>query len=412
MSASLRSLLPILGLLAACHFDASTSGGSAAVDPFAPDADPNAPDADPSAPDGAIVPLQCDDWMLAPNILNTCTDISIELETTSLTTSGTYRYNTDSGRLTDNLGVNVPHKSVVLEGDETAPRALVTGNFFLGMNSSMRVVGLRPLIIVSWGGMVIEGDIDVSSNTSGRGAGSNSSLCVAAGPGLPDSDGSSGGGGGGFGRAGGIGGLGRSPQEDIAGGIGGLQLPLEFHGGCPGADGGDDQDPSLAGLGSPGGGALYLLARNSLRVRGGLNAGGQGGGQATGNRAGGGGGGSGGMLALESNVLTLEAASTLIANGGGGGGGADNGDTALAGFSGSLSADGSRGGEGEKPPAGNGGTGGRLLNNLEDQDGTLSDRGGGGAGGAYGYVLLRSNHLQNDAMIVSPLASGTSISAQ
>lgn len=412
----MRSLLLLAVFLASCNFDASTSAAPANSDPFAPDAmNRNAPDADPNAPDASTV-LLCDDWNLQPSILDPCADIQIEEEDLTLTLDGLYRYNTLDGKLTDRLGVDVAHVSTTLGAGARAPRVVVAANFWLGPQAELRVVGPRPLIIVSWGGMLVEGNIDVSSSSlGGTGAGADSELCVAATPGTDDSDGSGGGGGGGFGEAGGVGGLGRSPNEDIAGGLGGEALELAFHGGCPGAAGGDDDNPSKAGDGAPGGGALYLLARNSLNLRGHLYAGGQGGFPATGSRAGGGGGGSGGMIALESHVLTLQADSIVVANGGGGGGGA-NGDgdttTPTAGAPGGDGVEGGVGGIGENPPEGDGGDGGKLLNNLEDQNGLLSSRGGGGAGGAVGYILLLTNNLTNNSPQVSPLPTTTSISSE
>ncbi len=407
----MRFLLPFTLLLAACNFDSSTA---AAIDPFAPDAmDPNAPDADPSAPDGSTV-LTCSDWDLPPEILDPCANnIPIEQDSLLLTIKGLYRYNTADGKLTNNLGNDIPSVSTTLGTDPLAPRIMVTNNLHLGPESMLRVVGPRPLIILAWGGIVIEGEIDASSGGDGKGAGANPDLCLPAMPGPSANEGSGGGGGGGLGQAGGKGGDGNAdaaePADINVGGLGGATLPvvMAFHGGCAGANGGDgelaNEELPTPGLGGNGGGAVYLLARTMLNFRGSINAGGQGG-EATNSRVGGGdGGGSGGMVVLESNVLTLQIGSVIAANGGGGGGGSDMmPNKAVPGVPGTMTVLGSAGGDGEKNGKGAGGLGGaRDTAVLDGQD---SDSGAGGGGGGFGHIRLRSNNLTNNASVVSPMA--------
>lgn len=404
---SMRSLLPLTLLLAACNFDSSTA---AALDPFAPDAmDPSAPDADPNAPDASTVFL-CSDWNLRPNIVDPC-DVPIEQDNLILTVPGAYRYNTDDGRLTNNLGQDVPSISTTIGQDPSSPRIMVTANLHIGPESSIRVLGSRPLIIFSWGGMVIEGGIDASSGSDGSGGGANSDLCIDAMPGDSAEAGSGGGGGGGLGQAGGKGGTGGPVEEANLGGDGGATLPvatsLAFHGGCAGGNGGDgedEEDPDPA-LGGDGGGAVYLLARTNLNFRGSINAGGQGGESSNSLKAGGGGGGSGGMIVLEAYVLTLQLNSILTANGGGGGGGSDNmPDKADPGEPGSLAIVGSAGGDGEKSDKGAGGLGGAKNTPVLELAGQDSDSGAGGGGGGYGHIRVRSTHLTNNVSVDSPEA--------
>jgi hypothetical protein len=411
-----RNLFVWTLLVAACNFDPSTMAGSGDgavvdADPNAPDADPFAPDADPLAPDATPI-LPCADWARTPSLFDPCVDITMESDSLNLDSFGEYTYDTDNGELRNPFFGSVSHTSIVLGAGDEAPRVIVAGDFSIGQNSSLRAFGDRPILIVSWNDIVIDGDIEVGSidvvssatfaGSSFPGAGTNSSLCDTAADGTSQTDGGGGGGGGGFGTAGGKGGSGRNGNASNAGGDGGTALAQAFHGGCSGGDGGlGDGDAEDIGLGGLGGGAVYLNARNTLSIDGLINAAGQGGLGSISGRSGGGGGGSGGFIGLEAATLDLKSGASIAANGGGGGGGGNQG-VSEPGEEGQPDMTVAVGGSGENAdPLGDGGNGG-FVGLAVGQVGLVGDRGGGGGGGGVGYIVFSANSTTNNASAISP----------
>jgi len=299
-----------------------------------------------------------------------------------LTMPGVYVYDTTTAVLTDPTGApTMPASLVVLSGRVVSVDALT-----VRAGSTLRVVGVRPLIVASWSTIQVDGVIDASSNVVQLGAGANPSACSthAAQKGQDDTSGAPGGGGGGNGGAGGRGGAG-----DFPGGLGGTAIaPPLLAGGCAGAAGG--RGDVAATVGGAGGGAVQLTAHDSISITGTVHAGGAGG-EGGGNDAGGGGGGSGGMIGLEAPMVTTAATAILAANGGSGGGGADGsnpGDNGREATASATAVLGGRGGGGGNGGDGGNGSGGAARNGTVGGDGGV-DAGGGGGGGA-GFVVIAS----------------------
>jgi hypothetical protein len=375
MKGRMRYLLALSLLLGACNriSPVDADGSPGASDALVADAGP------------------CADWARTPSLFDPCQDITQEDGDLVLSLTGTYLYDTDTGTLTDPQGGAVPHVNSIVG----SARAVVAGRFVLGVTSTLRAIGARPLLIVSWSAIQVSGTIDVSSSpVTGRGAGANALECTGAGIGTTNLSGGGGGGGGGFGASGGTGGTGALTES--AGGVGGMQLAQAFHGGCPGGEGGEG-DALGAGVGGNGGGALFLSARTNLIIAGVLQAGGEGGSAAAGGRCGGGGGGSGGFIGLEAEAIELESGSVVAANGGGGGGGV-NLLAGSSGDSGGPSDEAASGGLGEATPDGDGGEGGYLSVDA-GQVGSDSSRGGGGGGGSVGHIFFSTISISNVATV-------------
>jgi hypothetical protein len=268
-------------------------------------------------------------------------------------------------------------------------RVISVSAFAINANSTLRVVGNKPLLILSWSTIQIAGTLDVSSQRgffSFRGPGANASACLAATDGENSPD-SGGGGGGGFGGPGGNGGDGKNGNQNNEGGTGGnsVSAPTVVRGGCPGGDGGSGQD---RGDGGDGGGAVQLTAKDGITITGRLHAGGAagtGGGDDQANTGGGGGGGgSGGYIGLDAPTLELMS-SILAANGGGGGTGCEI-NRGPDGENGQLT-DAAEGGGAARctsPAPGGDGSFGGTMNGSEGQ--SSNDSAGGGGGGA-GFIL-------------------------
>jgi hypothetical protein len=274
-----------------------------------------------------------------------------------------------------------------------------------------------PLIIAAREFIVLEGTLDVSSSRITFGAGANAAEC----PSSPISGGSTtamstggGGGGGGFGRAGARGG--HIEGFDGTAGNGGSAVsasPQSVRGGCPGGDGAQGTDTNIGGAGGgQGGGAVHLVACETIIIDGTVHASGGGGsGGAAGTRAGGGGGGSGGYIGLEASMIEIRPGSILAANGGGGGGGSNN-------TSGTFAYPGQDGNAGDQPagggtsfiPGGSGGAG--NISPDEGGIGTDGESGGGGGGGGQGYILLLGNVMSiAPTAVISPTQATESLSA-
>lgn len=364
---------------------------------FVPGAFP--PD-DGAADDGATIDApECDAWnaqhfepcqLASPSA---CLDLEL---------AGSYVYDSDTRTLTDPSGAVIAHTST----DMTDSVLVSVDCLRVGVSSTLRAIGTRPLIVASWSTIEITGLVDVSSSTSGAGAGANASACALAQVGENDPGGAGGGGGGAFQGAGGKGGDGDSNQNAGNDGIalGGLgasaaSLPVSVRGGCPGANGGEGT-PGVHGDGGAGGGAIQLTARIGIRVDGTIHAGGQGGiGKVT--DAGGGGGGSGGYIGLDAPTIDLRDG-VLAANGGAGSGGGDDSNLGVAGEDGRVVAIAALGGIGGLPggtDGGDGGYGGTLDGELVTAFNTGA---GGGGGGGAGYILLWGSELDTTGAVVTP----------
>jgi hypothetical protein len=182
-------------------------------------------------------------------------------------------------------------------------------------------IGSRPLILVAVSTITVAATLDVASHrVSGQhGAGSPSPECTFGT--LPPGGNGGGGAGGSFGGRGGDGG------GATARGIAGTPtVPTEIRGGCPGQRGASLGGVSVSQFGA-GGGAIYLIANESITITGTINASGAGasatGFSGGGTGLGGGGGGSGGMIGLDAAILDISG--RVFANGGGGAGGTGGG---------------------------------------------------------------------------------------
>jgi hypothetical protein len=283
--------------------------------------------------------------------------------------------------------------------DIAGVRVVSVSAFEIEGNAALRVMGSRPLVILSWTTIEINGTLNASSERNGNfvvlGAGANpgSAACVTAGNGENSSD-SGGGGGGAFGADGGEGGDGKGGDTDNEGGAGGdaVPEPTTVRGGCPGGNGGTGQS---RGLGGPGGGAVQLISKGALTINGRIHAGGAAGDGGHGD-GGGGGGGSGGYIGIDAPNVSLGGNSILAANGGGGGTGCDA-MTGPDGENARLSVSAANGGPESsciKPEGG--GDGGARSTQPAGEDGQPSpgDSAGGG-GGAAGFILVWTGTLSN-----------------
>lgn len=279
------------------------------------------------------------------------------------------------------------------------------GNVAVG---NVRVIGIRPLVIVADSRIDVNGLLDVASHRSPSAVGAG----TAAAPDCKPFAGSllpgSGGAGGGFMFPGGNGG--GWDQGSQAGGQAAMGLvggPSQLRGGCAGQPGGG----GLASDGGAGGGAVYLVSAGTISLSGTINASGAGGGGED-YQQGGGGGGSGGMIALYATSITTTATTILIADGGGGGGGGSSEQGSMT-----------KGKDGEEPnlaipitpalggaggfmPGFNGGDGGNgypapttTMPGLGGVDGGESAGGGGGGGGGG---QIRSNQDLGAAAVSPP----------
>jgi hypothetical protein len=251
-----------------------------------------------------------------------------------------------------------------------------------------------PLVLVATDSITISGTLDAAGghSSSSTPAGSGFSGCQSG-----TNPGSGGGGqGGSFLAAGGNGGAGSG-----SGGAAGMELPIPtmVHGGCPGARGGGGS----GGNGAKGGGAVYLIAVNTITIDGRVDASGGGGGGTDDNGgAGGGGGGSGGMIALDAPTLSITGA--VCAVGGSGAAGSATSSSSASGMSGgggTTACTIGTPGVGQST-AGSGGAGATNGVGTAGAAGT-NGAGGGGGGGSSGYIKIFGGS-PGSATIVPPAA--------
>lgn len=250
--------------------------------------------------------------------------------------------------------------------------------------ATLRVQGIRPLIVVSRTTIVVDmnasiavlpgdargGAVDSGSGT-GNAGGAGGSLCGM-------------GGNGGSGMSGGVG---------LARGISSAIQPLS--GGVGGGSSGMNRG------GGGGGGAIQLVALESVTVNGRIRLPGGGGAGGLIMGDGGGGGGSGGFLFIESPVVSL-APSAVNVRGGGGGGGA----CTTFGLDGNAGSDpmASLGGTGGACGSGNGGNG--AATTLDGTAGESNAIAGGGGGGGAGCVYVRTLDVLPSNSSVQPSVTG------
>lgn len=353
--------LGVLLVLGACSFQIRADNGGEGTGPDAPRRDA-AIDANTSCV--GFVPLGNH---VTPCSVPAGNDWNVTADTTFDTTAGT-------------VSVGTAPTSYEVGG----LRIVSVTAFTLGSGSTLRVIGPKPLLVLSWAEMRIDGTLDVSSRrtaaTQDLGAGANTAACDGATNGSGTQD-CGGGGGGGFRGTGGPGGAGGN-----AAGAGGaaLGIPSTIVGGCPGTNGGTG---SSKGDGGAGGGAVQLTARTRIVVSGTgrLYAGGAGGEGGNGD-GGGGGGGSGGYLGLAAPMVELAPGAIVAANGGGGGTGCDGGN-GPEGENGRLDAQRAAGGLATTCSTPRAGGDGGAAPAQAGSAGASSPESGGGGGGGAGHVF-------------------------
>jgi hypothetical protein len=351
--------------------------------------------------------------------------------------AGTYTYDTTEagGALTDASGRTVIRSSLTLPQDDGPALAVLSVDALdVAAGATIQVVGVKPLLIVAWSTVVVDGALDASSHlgvvdgeahiaqTVRFGAGANGGCGDPSvgkdGTGATDAGlGSGGGGGGALQGSGGA----ASPggAADVMGGSGGIGAPAAaLHGGCHGGLSGIagrrfSMVKDLRSQGGAGGGALRIIAHDSIAVAGSISANGAGGaGAPTASGCGGGGGGSGGALALEAPIVML--GGTLTANGGSGGGGGNETEPGHDGADGRTDGTAAPGGAVAANGCGAAGGAGSAGDPLVGESATLPDAcgadvdggGGGGGGGGAGFIRITSPGLTTaeSARISPPLA--------
>lgn len=353
------------------------------------------------SPNGGETPT-CSDWPSTAEDFDLCSQGAATEEL--LMESGGWDVDTDSGELLDGDGILVDIASAIV----TMPNgieALVIMVGSLRMDTSLEVVGSRPLVIASWGDIEIYRDLRVDGKVDTPGPGANPASCgMSAGEmGLDDDGGASAGGGGALGGPGGPGAIGNNNGiPSTPGGAGGVVNPglIGLQGGCPGGRGG-----GLGGDGGNGGGAIALVARGRVVIDADIEAVGRGGRGGRNIRSGGGGGGAGGMILLSGNQIEIQSRAALSANGGGGGGGADANDNGRSGRKGNLSLDAASGGN--APLGGGVGGNGSSAFDLAGAIGGDNVAGGGGGGGGAGIITIEVTGagdatIDSDAIISPP----------
>ena len=402
-----------LGLPRDAGPDSSAGDGGAPVD-GGPGDDGGPQDAGPdAAPDAQVCPG--DQLGFTISNVEPCV-VPVGGAALNFNQPGSYLVNTLSGAVAPPIGASflLPGSVLVQQtGSTEMVRVVSVSSFAITAGTKVRVIGGPPLVIVSRGDVLIAGTIDASANeiepaTPVPGGSLDRTACGArAGMDGRDSTASQGGGGGGgggaFQGAGGDGGDGAGQNRGAKGpkGVKPAMLTLiPLRGGCPGGNGGSDNeasatDPAIGGEAGLGGGAIQISAGNVLTVSGGISVSGAGGGGGD-VHSGGGGGGSGGGILLEAKV-EIRTPGILVAAGGGGssGGGStsaqgapggdghdDDGVAASGGDCGGINRAGGRGG---------GGGAGLLFDGAPGVEAFMNTSGGGGGGGGgVGLIQLRS----------------------
>ena len=294
------------------------------------------------------------------------------------------------------------------------PELCILAGTTVTIGGTLTVIGSRALVLVAADSLTVSGAVDASSTTGvRRGAAANQGTCAApnSSVGTDDTGGAGGGGGAGLGTRGGTGGTGDlndngSPAGQAPGGVAGPPQTLTvLRGGCRGGDGGAG-DMQHRSPGGDGGGAVYLIAGNTIHLSGDVFASGAGGGATQGglgSEQGGGGGGAGGMIGLD--APNLEILGRVAANGGAGGGGGGE-------FGGSPGGDGTTtswntpatGGTGGGSIPGGNGAPGTALGATSNVDGSSNDGGAGGGAGGLGIIVVHGVMSGGTKMSPAPTA--------
>lgn len=379
---------------------------------------------DPPTPaDAGGDPGPCATWH--PRGFDPC---ALVITTPALTlVDDSYVYDTAvsaGGTLYDSAHRIVLHSTQTIQQPDGSMAAVLSiGQLTTSAGTKLRVIGPRPLLIVSWSSITIAGAIDAGSHlgikdaaahvaeTLWFGAGANQGCEASAGRdgGDATSGGSGGGGGGSMQAVGGSGG--RGGRTGVPGGAGGQAMAVALHGGCPGGDSGTGGSiivpPATTGSrahGGAGGGAIRLVAHDSIEVTGSISASGAGGaGAPLASACGGGGGGSGGYIGLEAPVVTL--GGSITANGGGGGGGGSPGIAGNDGADGAVGIEPAPGGAAASTGCGQPGGAGAAaatLGGAAASDASPCNGGGGGGGGASGFIVIDSPGYTPGAAMLSP----------
>ncbi len=321
-----------------------------------------------------------------------------------------FHYRPNAGALSSSVAT-INTTTLTLYDANSAPLALPPGATFLNdgenailsigawnITAPVNVVGMRRLVVVAAGGVVVSAAIHASATLGTPGPGGSPSNM---GPGhgssnqVFNSSKDPGGGGAGFGTSGERGGHAGSRQ----GGNGGISYGGQLSEWVGGSGGGAGSGffGCTQRQGGGGGGAIQISSSIGVTVLVGgsidANGGGGGGGcaktwQASG--TGGGGGGSGGDIFLEAPQMVVNGG--LFANGGGGGAGADDSSGGTAG------ANGQDGLKAAAPALGgpgmNNGTSGGMggYSNNGPTKGVDGDDNSGGGGGATGRIWLRTHN--------------------
>ncbi|HEX3483149.1 MAG TPA: hypothetical protein VHT91_49400 [Kofleriaceae bacterium] len=319
----------------------------------------------------------------------------------------------------------------VIAGTTIDIPAAVTVRAF-AVSSNAAATGTNPLVLFATDSITIEGSIDAASHINDTlaggipalGAGARTAVgCAVTGldgvMGKPvggssqDSYGGGGGAGGSFGTLGGAGGNGGNNNNVGHGNPVLGSVPSLVVGGCPGGSGGPGDGGGGVGIGGAGGGAIYLLAANSITIAGKINAsgaGGSAGGSGNFSSGGGGGGGAGGMIGLEAGTVAIMTGAAVFANGGGGasGSGQTDGDSGSPGTdpTGPATAAGAGPGKdgGGAGGAGSVSSGTGAAGTKGGGNNTAQECAGGGGGGGGGVIRIFSTQPAMIQGAVSPPA--------
>jgi len=243
----------------------------------------------------------------------------------------------------------------------------------IDVTGTVNVSGTRPLILLAAAGSIAipsGATLDVASHRGGKlGPGANPPGC---GIGAMDATSTGGGAGGSFAGKGGRGG-------GVGGGAAGTPVIFSaLRGGCTGGR------VFQAGDGG-GGGAVALIAKTTISVKGTINASGAGGSQGQ-VASGAGGGGAGGAILLDAPSVVIDTTGVLMAQGGGGGEGGGGSVQGMPGADPTTVGVAAPGGAGTSA----GGDGGPGANGSTGGDGMGGGGGSGSGGGGGGIGVIRA----------------------
>jgi hypothetical protein len=324
-------------------------------------------------PDSHIIQIDNDDC-LGAGAWRVCPDSALtsDLVLDSTTSFGT-TFNTSPCASRQPLGW--------IESGQPESCFIVARNISVG---TAKFAGFRPVVLVALDSISVNTLLDAGSHivvdTIGiGGAGSNPPVCAT--PATSNLNMGAGGAGGSFMTPGGNGGS-HGPSDPGGTAASSGSAPSVLRGGCTA------QQPANNGTGL-GGGAVYLLAGNTITIAPNavINASG-GGGSAGWSWKGGNGGGSGGMIVLWAQSI-IASQGHLLANGGGGGEGAEGStQNAMSGEDVNFSTPFTPAPGGSGSSGGDGGAGAvQGISAVSGVDAT-SARGAGGGGGGLGYILV------------------------